>query len=52
MQQDLNINSRFNMSIKHIRQRVVKSGKIGWNPDTTLIGNQKQARDWDSNHDL
>ena len=25
-----------------------KSGKIGWNPDTTLIGNQKQARDWDS----
>ncbi len=29
-----------------------KSGKISWNPDATLVGNQKQARDWDSNHDL
>ena len=29
-----------------------KSGKIGWNPYTTLIDNQKQARDYGSNHDL
>ncbi len=41
MQQDLNIKSRFNISTKHKGQKVVKSGKIGWNPDTTLIGNQE-----------
>ena len=52
MQQDLNIKDGFNISMKHIRYEVVKSDNIGWNPDTTLIGNQRQARDQSSNHDL
>ena len=40
MQQDLNIKGKSSMTIKHMKYKA-KLGKIGWNPDATLIGNQK-----------
>ena len=44
MQQDHNIKGRFSMSIKHTKDKIAKSGKIGWNTDTISIDDHKRAR--------